>query len=133
MQSTSSNGRYCNMIETLFQNQIKVQEHLGSPLLNEREAFIKLKKDKGRCLRSLQMTADYLLFAVKNLNLGRNMPKIVKLKEITAFRDVWIDKKIWFYVSTISINTRNFCSDQYIDASPIGEWFLALHVFLNNS
>jgi len=79
------------------------------------------------------MTADYLLFAVKNLNLDRNMPKIVKLKEITAFRDVWIDKKFWFYVSTISINTRNFCSDQYIDVSPIGEWFLALHVFLNNS
>lgn len=89
------------MIETLFQNQIKNQEHLGSPLLNEREAFINLKKEKGRCLRSLQMTADYLLFSVKNLNLDKNMPRIVKLKEIIACRDIWKDKKFWFYVSTI--------------------------------
>ena len=89
------------MIETLFQNQIKIQDHLDSPLLNERETFIKLKKDKGRCLRSLQMTADYLLFAVKNLNLDKSMPRIVKLKEIIACRDVWMDKKFWFYVSTI--------------------------------
>ena len=96
----SSNGRNCNMIETLFQNQIKIQEHLGAPLLNEREAFITLKKDKGRCLRSLQMTADYLLFAVKNLNLGESMPRIAKLEEIIACRAVWKDKKFWFYVST---------------------------------
>jgi len=32
------------MIETLFQNQIKNQEHLGSPLLNEREVFISPQK-----------------------------------------------------------------------------------------
>src|SRR5690554_365312 len=89
------------MIETLFQNQIKIQEHLSSPLLKEREAFITLKKNKGRCLRSLQMTADYLLFAVKNLNLAQNEQRIVKLEEIIACRDTWKDKKFWFYVSTI--------------------------------
>lgn len=89
------------MIETLFQNQIKIQEHLSAPLLKEREGFITLKKDKGRCLRSLQMTADYLLFAVKNLNLGKSKPRIVKLEEIMACRAVWKDKKFWFYVSTI--------------------------------
>jgi len=93
----SSNERNCNMIETLFQNQIKIQEHLSAPLLKEREGFITLKKDKGRCLRSLQMTADYLLFAVKNLNLGKSKPRIVKLEEIIACRAVWKDKKFWFY------------------------------------
>lgn len=89
------------MIKTLFQDKIKIQEHLSSPLLKERIAFISLKKDKGRCLRSLQMTADHLLFAVKNLNLSKNNLRIVNLEEIIACRDVWKDKKFSFYVSTI--------------------------------
>ena len=88
------------MIETLFKNQIKIDEHLNAPLLNEREVFITLKKDKNRCLRSLQMTADYLLFAVKYLNLSEKKPKIIKLEEIIACQNDWKDKKFWFYVST---------------------------------
>src|SRR5690554_6617295 len=113
------------MIETLFQNQIKIQEHLSSPLLKEREAFITLKKDKGRCLRSLQMTADYLLFAVKNLNLGKSKSRIVKLEEIIACRDVWKDKKFWFYVSTIVkwLNSMHCLDPVYNDHSIIFNQF----------
>jgi len=89
------------MIETLFKNQTKAKEHFLSPRFQERESFLKVMKQKGRCLRSLQMTADYLLFAVQTLNLNDNNNGIVRLEDIVSSGELWKDKKSKFYVSTI--------------------------------
>lgn len=88
------------MIETLFKNPTKAKMHLLSPLLQERESFLKVMKQKGRCLKSLQMAADYLLFAVQTLDLNDNNG-IVRLEEIVSSGELWKDKKSKFYVSTV--------------------------------
>lgn len=77
------------MIETLFKNQTKAKEHFLSPRFQERESFLKVMKQKGRCLRSLQMTADYLLFAVQTLNLNDNNNGIVRLENIVSSGELW--------------------------------------------
>ena len=51
------------MIETLFQIKRKVEAHMNAPLLRERELFLVKKQSEGNGIRSLQMTADQLLFA----------------------------------------------------------------------
>ena len=88
------------MIETLFKNPTKAKTHLLSPQLQERESFLKVMKQKGRCLRSLQMAADYLLFAVHTLDLNDNNG-IVRLEDIVSSGELWKDKKSKFYVSTV--------------------------------
>lgn len=88
------------MIETLFKNPTKAKLHLLSPLLQERESFLKVMKQKGRCLRSLQMAADYLLFAIQTLALNDNH-RIVRLEDIMSSGKLWKDKKSKFYVSTV--------------------------------
>jgi Site-specific recombinase XerD len=88
------------MIETLFKNPMKAKTHLLSPRLQERESFLKVMKQKGLCLRSLQMAADYLLFAVHTLDLNDNNG-IVRLEDIVSSGEFWKDKKSKFYVSTV--------------------------------
>lgn len=88
------------MIKTLFKNPTKAKTHLLSPLLQERESFLKVMKQKGRCLRSLQMAADYLLFAVHTLDLN-DSNEIVRLEDIVSSGELWKDKKSKFYVSTV--------------------------------
>lgn len=88
------------MIETLFKNPTKAKLHLLSPLPQERESFLKVMKQKGRCLRSLQMAADYLLFAIQTLALNDNH-RIVRLEDIMSSGKLWKDKKSKFYVSTV--------------------------------
>ena len=58
------------MIETLFQIKRKVEAHMNAPLLRERELFLVKKQSEGNGIRSLQMTADQLLFATLHLSLG---------------------------------------------------------------
>ncbi len=89
------------MIETLFKTPTKAKVHLLSPRLQERESFLKAMKQKGRCLRSLQMAADYLLFAVQTLDLNDNNNGIVRLADIVSSGALWKDKKSKFYVSTV--------------------------------
>lgn len=89
------------MIETLFKNPTKAKTHFLSPLLQERESFLKVMKQKGRCLRSLQMAADYLLFAIQILDLNDNNNEIVRLEDILSSGELWKDKKSKFYVSTV--------------------------------
>lgn len=89
------------MIETLFKKPRKAKEHLLSPRLQERESFLNVMKQKGRCLRSLQMAADYHLFAVQTLGLNDNNNKIVRLEDIVSSGKLWKDKKSKFYVSTV--------------------------------
>ena len=89
------------MIETLFKNPTKAKTHFLSPLLQERESFLKVMKQKGRCLRSLQMAADYLLSAIQILDLNDNNNEIVRLEDILSSGELWKDKKSKFYVSTV--------------------------------
>ncbi|MGE4283833.1 MAG: hypothetical protein AB7G87_08945 [Clostridia bacterium] len=79
---------------------MKAKTHLLSPRLQERESFLKVMKQKGRCLRSLQMAAEYLLFAVHTLDLNDNNG-IVRLEDIVSSGEFWKDKKSKFYVSTV--------------------------------
>lgn len=89
------------MIEILFKNPRKAKVHLLSPRLQERELFLEEMKQKGRCLRSLQMAADFLLFAVQTLDLNDNSNEIVRLEDIVSSGELWKDKKSKFYVSTV--------------------------------
>lgn len=89
------------MIEILFKNSTKAKVHLLSPRLQERESFLEEMKQKGRCLRSLQMAADYLLFAVRTLDLNDNSNEVVRLEYIVSSGELWKDKNSKFYVSTV--------------------------------
>ena len=44
---------------------------MNAPLLKERELFLSKKQAKGNGLRSLQMTADQLLYAIHYLSLTK--------------------------------------------------------------
>lgn len=55
------------MIDALFQIKRKVEAHMNAPLLRERDSFLSKKQSEGNGLRSLQMTADQLLFATHHL------------------------------------------------------------------
>ena len=57
------------MIDTLFQIKRKVEAHMSAPLLRERDSFLSKKQSEGNGLRSLQMTADQLLFREFNIFL----------------------------------------------------------------
>ncbi len=104
------------MIETLFKNPMKAKTHLLSPRLQERESFLKVMKQKGRCLRSLQMAAEYLLFAVHTLDLNDNNG-IVRLEDIVSSGEFWKDKKSKFYVSTVVkwLYSNNMLDLRYCD------------------
>lgn len=73
------------MIDTLFQIKRKVEAHMSAPLLKERELFLSKKQAKGNGLRSLQMTADQLLFATRHLSLN-NETVMVDLSNILAMQ-----------------------------------------------
>jgi integrase/recombinase XerD len=105
------------MIEILFKKPTKTKKHLLSPLLQERESFLKEMNQKGRCLRSMQMAADFLLFAVHTLDLNDKQNEIVKLEDIVLSGESWKDKKSNFYVSTVVnwLDTINLIDHNYHD------------------
>ena len=59
---------------------------MNAPLLRERELFLVKKQSEGNGIRSLQMTADQLLFATLHLSLG-NEGTIVSLSEIMVMHN----------------------------------------------
>ena len=61
---------------------------MNAPLLREREQFLVKKQSEGNGIRSLQMTADQLLFATLHLSLG-NEGTIVSLSEIMGCSCLW--------------------------------------------
>ena len=87
------------MIETLFQIKRKVEAHMNAPLLRERELFLVKKQSEGNGIRSLQMTADQLLFATLHLSLG-NEGTMVSLSEIMVMQNNYDGPKSTFLVST---------------------------------
>lgn len=88
------------MIDTLFQTKRKVEAHMSAPLLREREAFLSKKQAEGNGLRSLQMTADQLLFATIHLSLT-NETVMVDLSNILAMQRDYDGPKSTFLVSTV--------------------------------
>lgn len=96
----SSNGPEQYMIETLFQIKGKVEAHMSAPLLQERESFLAKKQSEGNGIRSLQMTADQLLFATLHLPLT-NVTATVGLPDILSMQRVYDGPKSNFLVSTV--------------------------------
>ena len=88
------------MIETLFQIKGKVEAHMSAPLLQERESFLAKKQAEGNGLRSLQMTADQLLFATIHLSLT-NATTMVGLTDVVAMQHEYDGPKSNFLVSTV--------------------------------
>lgn len=88
------------MIDTLFQIKRKVEAHMSAPLLRERESFLSKKQSEGNGLRSLQMTADQLLFATHHLSLT-NETVMVDLSNILAMQRDHDGPKSTFLVSTV--------------------------------
>ena len=102
------------MIEKIFQNPIKVQRHLHAPMFRERDDFICKMHQKGFCLRYLQITADYLLFAVNDLNIDQN--EVVSLERIVQSTSRWYTSKKGDYQVTVikwldSLNILDFRYD----------------------
>lgn len=88
------------MIETLFQIKGKAEAHMSAPLLQERESFLAKKQAEGNGLRSLQMTADQLLFATLHLPLT-NETAMVELPSLLALQSAYNGPKSNFLVSTV--------------------------------
>lgn len=88
------------MIETLFKSKRKVEAHISAPLLPERESFLAKKKGEGNGLRSLQMTADQLLFATLQLQLSDGST-VVESSAIMAMQSMYEGPKASFLVSTV--------------------------------
>ena len=78
----------------------KVEAHMSAPLLQEREAFLAKKQAEGNGLRSLQMTADQLLFTTIHLPLT-NATTMVGLTDIVAMQHEFDGPKSSFLVSTV--------------------------------
>ncbi len=87
------------MIEKLFHDSTKVESHKCAPMLMERELYLRNMENQGFCLRYLQMTADYLFFAVKNLDLDSN--SIVSLERIVQSSSEWYTSKKRHYQVTV--------------------------------
>ncbi|MFR9543485.1 MAG: hypothetical protein SNH27_15720 [Rikenellaceae bacterium] len=89
------------MIKDIFKSNAKIEEYLCSPFLKQRNSFLSNMKKRGCGQRSLQMASEYLLFAIKTLNLSESDTSIVCLHRITASGAHRTDKKRFFYESTI--------------------------------
>ena len=72
---------------------------MNAPLLRERKMFHVKKQSEENGIRSLQMTADQLLFATLHLSLG-NEGTMVSLSEIMVMQNNYDGPKSTFLVST---------------------------------
>ena len=73
---------------------------MNAPLLRERELFLAKKQSEGNGIRSLQMTADQLLFATIHLPLA-NEGTTAGVSEILAMQSNYDGPKSTFLVSTV--------------------------------
>lgn len=105
------------MIETLFQIKRKVEAHINAPLLQERELFLAKKLSEGNGIRSLQMTADQLLYATLHLPLV-NEGTTVSLSEILVMQNNYDGPKSTFLVSTVTqwLNDMGRLDPRYNDS-----------------
>ena len=91
---------------------------MNAPLLRERELFLAKKQSEGNGIRSLQMTADQLLFATFHLPLA-NECTMVSLSEILAMQHNYDGPKSTFLVSTVTqwLNDIGRLDPRYNDSS----------------
>ena len=91
---------------------------MNAPLLRERELFLVKKQSEGNGIRSLQMTADQLLFATLHLSLG-NEGSMVSLSEIMVMQNNYDGPKSTFLVSTVTqwLNDMGRLDPRYNDSS----------------
>ena len=91
---------------------------MNAPLLRERELFLVKKQSEGNGIRSLQMTADQLLFATLHLSLG-NEGTMVSLSEIMVMQNNYDGPKSTFLVSTVTqwLNDMGRLDPRYNDSS----------------
>ena len=103
------------MIEKIFQNPIKVQRHLRATMFRERDDFISKMHQKGFCLRYMQITADYLFFAVNDLNFVQN--EVVSLERIVQSTSRWYTVKKGDYQVTVIkwLDSLNMLDPRYND------------------
>lgn len=91
---------------------------MNAPLLREREQFLVKKQSEGNGIRSLQMTADQLLFATLHLSLD-DEHTTVSLSEILAMQHNYDGPKSNFLVSTVTqwLNDMGRLDSRYNDSS----------------
>ena len=82
------------MFEKIYLNELKLHEHLEAPLQKEREEFLSNMERQGFCLRYLQMTSNYLLFAVQELHLRDEAKEVVSFESIEAAGQAWQRMKL---------------------------------------
>jgi site-specific recombinase XerD len=82
------------MFEKIYLKESNLRKHLGFPLQKEREAFLVQMEEKGACLRYLQMSSAYLLFAVQALHLKDDNKEVVSFESIQATGHEWKRKKL---------------------------------------
>ena len=82
------------MFEKIYLSESKLRKHLEAPLLKEREEFLSHMEEKGLCLRYLQITSTYLLFAVQTLHLKDEAKEVVPFESIQAAGQKWERMKL---------------------------------------
>ena len=104
---------------------------MNAPLLKERELFLSKKQPKGNGLRSLQMTADQLLYVTHYLSLTKETVT-VELPKILAMQCAYSGSKPSSLVSTVVqwLENIGLLDQRFRDQSIID---YALLMFLYNS
>ena len=82
------------MFEKIYLKESNLRKHLDAPLLNERMKFLSQMQEKGNCLRYLQITSKYLLFAVKALYLKDDSKEVVSFESIQLAGQEWKRMKL---------------------------------------
>lgn len=82
------------MFEKIYFKDSNLRKHLEAPLLKEREEFLSHMEEKGLCLRYLQITSKYLLFAVQALHLKDESKEVVLLESIREAGQKWKRMKL---------------------------------------
>ena len=84
-----------------------MRKHLDAPLLNERIVFLLQMEEKGNSLRSLQITSNYLLFAVRVLHLKDDT------KDVVSFERIQLAGREWKQMRLSSSRRKN--TDESVD------------------
>ncbi|MDD4220493.1 MAG: tyrosine-type recombinase/integrase [Sphaerochaetaceae bacterium] len=82
------------MFEKIYLKKTNLRKHLEAPLLKEREEFLSHMEKKKLCLRYLQITSKYLLFAVQELHLKDEAKVIVSFDSIREAGQKWKKMKL---------------------------------------
>lgn len=77
------------MFEDLFSRPTAIRRHSDSPLFEQRTVYLRHLGDEGASLKSLRVTAAYLLVAVEYLDLTHHTDKQIDVETINAAAARW--------------------------------------------